>query len=67
MRRQIPIGTPIILNCGSRNPNDTVRNARSEQPSTLQCRRTMCSRRSAIVTPAPHEQSIFVWKTSRPT
>ena len=66
-RRQIPIGAPMILNCGSRNPKETVRSARSEQPTTLQCRRTMCSRYSTILTGAPHVQSIRVWKMSRPT
>jgi len=65
--RQIPIGAPMILNWGSRNPKETVRSARSEQPSTLQCLRTTCSRYSAILTGAPHEQSIRVWKMSRST
>ena len=63
----MPIGAPMILNCGSRNPNETVRNARSEQPSTLQCLRTRCSRYSVILTGAPHVQSIRVWKMSRST
>jgi hypothetical protein len=66
-RRQMPIRTPMILNCGSRKPNETVRSARSEQPSTLQCLRTMCSPYSPILIGAPHEQSIRVWKMSRPT
>jgi hypothetical protein len=50
-----------------RKPNETVRMARSEQPSTLQCLRTMCSGYSPILIGAPHEQSIRVWKMSRPT
>ena len=66
-RRQMPIGAPMILNWGSRNPNETVRNARSEQPSTLQCLRTKCSRYSVILTGAPQVQSIRVWKMSRST
>ena len=65
-RRQMPIGVPMIRNWGSRKPNETVRSARSEQPSTLQWRRTMCSRYWTIATRAPHLQSISNWKMSSP-